>query len=544
MEISMKTRTLLLCLAVPYLLSIGPVTALAEGISPGVDGLANSAHSRFGETVFPTSAGSPAAQEKFLEGLLALHSFEYEDARAAFQEAWDLEPDFAMAVWGEAMTYNHPVWLRANPEAALAALEKLGPDPAARRAKAGTEREGSYLDAVEILFGEGTKLERDIAYSEAMGRLAEAWPDDLDAASFYALSLIGTCHEGRDVATYMRAAAVVEEVFAKNPLHPGAAHYLIHSYDDPVHAPLGLRPARVYAGIAPAAEHALHMPSHIFLALGMWPEVVASNIDSYEAGEARRARKGQGVEKRPYHALWWQYYAHLQLGELEEAQRLMQIVVQDAVENPRLPENASTRLHLAFLRAAWAIETGDWERLPEAPVLHYLESDQIGASLYADGLHALAQGDLEGVRSVLGTLSTYTGDGGGTGSTCHAAPIVGNPGRPTRIDRTALNLLELQLEALVAHAEGRGDEAVDLLEKACAIEEQRPFGFGPPMTPPKPSHELLGEVLLKLGRYEEARDLFERALERAPGRALSLAGLEASSAAITRAAATEAAAAP
>jgi tetratricopeptide (TPR) repeat protein len=486
------------------------------------DSAEQSPRSLLGETVFPTSARNPATQAKFLEGLLALHSFEYEDARTAFKDARVLEPDFAMAAWGEAMTYNHPLWMREDLEAARAVLETLGPDAATRRAKAGTERERAYLDAVGILFGEGEKLERDIAYSEAMGRLAEAWPDDLDAASFYALSLLGTCHEGRDTATYMRAAAVVEEVFAKNPRHPGAAHYLIHSYDDPVHAPLGLRPARIYAEIAPAAEHALHMPSHIFLALGMWPDVVASNIDSYEAGEARRKRKGQGVERRGYHALWWLFYAHLQRDEVEEAHRLMQIVVEDA----ELSDNPRTRTHLAYLRAAWAVETGDWERLPPAPDFTDLDPSQIAANLFADGLGALHRGDVEEARAVLGELATHTDNGAAAEASCHAAPTAGY-GRFGEVDRGPVAIMELQLQGLVARAEGRVEEAVARLEEAAELEAERPFGFGPP-TPPKPSHELLGEVLLELGRQGEARDAFEHALERAPRRAHSLAGLEAS----------------
>jgi tetratricopeptide (TPR) repeat protein len=527
-EIPMSTRThffrlTVLCLAVLLAGSALAGSALAGEATVRTDSAEESPRLALGETVFPTSARNPATRAKFLEGLLALHSFEYEDARTAFKDARVLEPDFAMASWGEAMTYNHPLWLREDLEAARAALEKLGPDVASRRAKAGTERERAYLDAVELLFGEGEKLERDIAYSEAMGRVAEAWPEDLDAASFYALSLLGTCHEGRDVATYMRAAAVVEEVFAQNPRHPGAAHYLIHSYDDPVHAPLGLRPARIYAEIAPAAEHALHMPSHIFLALGMWPEVVASNIESYEAGEARRKRKGQGVERRGYHALWWLFYAHLQRGEVEEAHRLLQIVVEDA----ELSDNPRTRTHLAYLRAAWAVETGDWERLPPAPDFTDLDPNQVASNLFADGLAALHRGDLEEARLVLEELATHKDGGAAAEASCHAAPT--GYGRFTEVDRGPVALMALQLKALVARAEGHTEHAVALLEEAAGIEADRPFGFGPP-TPPKPSHELLGEVLLELGRRDEARDAFEHALERAPRRALSLAGLEASTA--------------
>src|SRR5262249_9542147 len=154
---------------------------------------------------------------------------------------------FAMAYWGEAMTYNHPLWMEQNRDAARKALERLAPTAAARRAKAPTEREKMYLDAGETLYGEGEKEARDRDYAAARRRLHERFAHDLDAASFYGVARLGTCERKRDTAVYMLAAAVNEDVFAKNPRHPGAAHYLIHCYDDPAHAPLGMRPARVYA---------------------------------------------------------------------------------------------------------------------------------------------------------------------------------------------------------------------------------------------------------------------------------------------------------
>src|SRR5690606_15789431 len=169
--------------------------------------------------------------------------------------------------WGEALTHHHPIWMEQDRDAALAALDALATSPEARLALAPTEREKDYLRTLDVLFGEGEKEARDDAYAEAMAALAARYPDDLDAAAFHALALLGTAHEGRDFATYMRAAAVAEAVFDRNPRHPGAAHYLIHAYDDPVHAPPGLRPARAYAEIAPDASHALHMPSHIYVAL-------------------------------------------------------------------------------------------------------------------------------------------------------------------------------------------------------------------------------------------------------------------------------------
>jgi tetratricopeptide (TPR) repeat protein len=242
-----------------------------------------------GHTEFENS-GAEAAQEPFLRGLLLLHSFEYEDAAEAFRAAQQADPGFALAYWGEAMTYNHPLWAQQDLDAARAALDRLAPTPEARRAKAPTERERAYVTAADALFGEGDKRARDHAFAEAMEHVHTAYPDDLDAAALYALSILGTSHDGRDVRTYMRAAAVAEEVFARNPDHPGAAHYLIHSYDDPIHAPLGVRAARAYSEIAPAAAHALHMPSHIFTALGLWDDVAHLNEASWAAADARRDR--------------------------------------------------------------------------------------------------------------------------------------------------------------------------------------------------------------------------------------------------------------
>ena len=266
-----------------------------------------------GKIDFPTS-GSPEAQKLFLRGVLLLHSFEYEDSAEAFRAAEKLDPGFAMAYWGEAMTYNHPVWVEVDVDKGRESLKKLGATPEDRLSKATTKREKGYFQAVEILYGEGDKKSRDVAYAEAMKKLHEQYPDDLEAATFYSLALLGSSESIRDYAVYMKAAAVSEEVFSKNPNHPGAVHYLIHSYDDPVHAPLGLRPARVYAKIAPAAAHALHMPSHIFLALGMWDEEIASNQASWAAADARVQRKNLGVDSRGYHALHWLEYGYLQEG--------------------------------------------------------------------------------------------------------------------------------------------------------------------------------------------------------------------------------------
>jgi len=227
-----------------------------------------------GATNFPNS-GAPSAQRDFLRGLLLLHSFEYQGARKSFQAAQGTDPGFAMAYWGEALTYNHPLWGEQDLAAARSALARLAPTIEERAAKAPTARERDYLASAEKLYGDGDKIRRDADYSAALGALARAYPDDLDARAFYALSILGLTGGKRNVANYMRAAAEGEAVYEIDRFHPGALHYLIHAYDDPIHAPLGLRAARLYGSVAPAASHAQHMPSHIFFALGMWDDAIS-----------------------------------------------------------------------------------------------------------------------------------------------------------------------------------------------------------------------------------------------------------------------------
>jgi tetratricopeptide (TPR) repeat protein len=208
------------------------VVTLLSASLPFLPQTANAQTADLGTIEFPNS-GAAEAQPSFVRGVLLLHSFEYADAAEAFREAQRLDPHFAMAYWGEAMTYNHSLWGEQDREAAWEVLKRLGATTEDRLARARTEREKGYLRAVETLYGEGPKLERDRAYAEAMRRLHDSYPNDVEAKAFYSLAILGTAHEGRDHVTYMRAAGFAEEVFRDNPRHPGAAHYLIHSYDRP-----------------------------------------------------------------------------------------------------------------------------------------------------------------------------------------------------------------------------------------------------------------------------------------------------------------------
>jgi len=461
----------------------------------------------YGETEFENS-GAERAQDPFLRGLLMLHSFEYVTARKAFQAAQELDPDFAMAHWGEAMTHNHPVWMDQNRDAALEALRDLAPTPEARLETAPTEREKAYLRTIHVLYGAGKddprpKEARDDAYEEAMTDLADQYPDDLDAQAFHALSILGTAHEGRDFATYMRAAAIAEEVFDENPEHPGAAHYLIHAYDDPVHAPLGLRPARVYADVAPAASHALHMPSHIFFALGKWDKGAQSNVDSYEAAKQTTEKRGEGLNGHGFHALQWLHYARLQQGRYEDARSVFETTKTHATGSTVQTSYASYLQW--YMPIAYTVETQQWDQLDALLDEMNVDADSLtrgAVPLHTGrGLAAVHQGNLSAARSALEKATSALGDSA----------------------EKDLRIQVKELRGFIALKDGTPNQALSHLKKAAALEAEKPLEFGPPV-PIKPAHELYGEALLSLDRPADALTQFENTLERYPGRALALWG--------------------
>jgi tetratricopeptide (TPR) repeat protein len=442
---------------------------------------------------FPNS-GVAAAQPAFIRGLLLLHSFEYGPAATAFQEAERLDPSFAMAYWGEALTYTHPVWNQQDVNAGRAALQRLAPTTAARSAKAATARERAYLAAVERLYGSGSKAPRDTAYSLAMGRLVARFPTDLDAKVFYAASLLGLNQGDRDTVTYLRAARILEQVFRAAPGHPGAAHLLIHCYDDPAHARFGLPAARVYATIAPDAPHAHHMTTHIFLALGMWDDVVSQN--EIAAGADR-------ASWTPTHYTYWLGYGYLQQGRYGEALRHLELVHHNmAMGHGNVPAL------LVEMCGDYIVTTEQWD----SSCLGWNDVDLSGMrtrdkalGAFLQGFSALKRGDRARAGRQLTTIEVL------------------DRGRGPRGDPVPY-ILELELRGFLAQADGKVSDAVTSLRQAAGLEDAMPFEFGPPVTV-KPSHELLGEVLLQAGRPREAEGEFTRALRLAPKRARSLIGL-------------------
>jgi tetratricopeptide (TPR) repeat protein len=273
-----------------------------------------------GTIKFPTSA-TAAAQTAFLTGVKALHNFEFDTAAEAFRQAQKADPGFALAYWGEAMSFNHPLWAEQDIASARKVLERLAPTAAARAAKAPAGKERGLIEAVDVLFGAGDKYARDDAYAAAMKRLYEQNRGDDEIATFYALSLLGSARGDKKLRNSMQAAAIAEDIFQRNPNHPGAAHFIIHAFDDPDHAILGLPAARAYSKIAPASAHALHMPSHIFVQLGMWDDVIASNVVAYKAAVDLAEKMNLPRGREDFHTLSWLQYAYLQEGKFDEAQK-------------------------------------------------------------------------------------------------------------------------------------------------------------------------------------------------------------------------------
>ncbi|MGQ0811547.1 MAG: hypothetical protein ACT4OO_10030, partial [Nitrospiraceae bacterium] len=315
---------------------------------------------KLGTVHFPTSARSDKAQAHFLRGVAALHSFWYPVALNEFREATKIEPDFMMGYWGEAMTNNHPLW--GDPqetEAAWKALAKIKITPDQ------TQLERAYLRAVKVLYGQGDKLTRDQAYAAAMETIYREHPDDLEAAAFYALALLGTARPEDPTAlrTRMHAAAIALDVYRKDPNHPGAAHYIIHAFDDPDHAILALPVARHYVEIAPPAHHAQHMPLHVFQRLGMWPDAVAANEAAWKTSAQWVKNQDLPISQRDYHSLHWLLYSYLQQGRYREAEVLLVTMHKSLAEFPKddprmLAYGAYTHASMA---AEFVVETERWD---------------------------------------------------------------------------------------------------------------------------------------------------------------------------------------
>ncbi len=459
-----------------------------------------------GNISFPNS-GAPEAQAAFLTGVKALHSFTFDEARFAFEEAQRIDPSFALAYWGQAMSDNHPLWDQQDIDAASGTLQRLAPTFEGRLAKAPTEKEKAYLTAIETLYySPGDKLERDYAYSDYMASMHERWPNDHEIAIFYSLSLLGTVRRGdRGFRRQALAASIALEVFDENPSHPGAAHFIIHSFDDPDHAILALPAARVYADIAPAAAHALHMPSHIFLQLGMWQRVVDSNREAYAAAVASNEKYGLAEGREDFHTLSWLAYANLMLGHYDRAEENLSRAAAALDRNPD-----SERVHEGYLdmRGRHVLETGEWQDLELAP------EDTVEGShanwVAVVGMSAAHRGAVRRAKAAEARLE---------------ALAEGLAAEDKAYDSRQAEILGKQVAAVRLLKSGDADAAIAAAREAADMEvSYMRVPSGPPK-PMKPAVELYANVLLETGRTEEAVAAFERSLQWIPQRTPSMLGL-------------------
>ena len=462
-----------------------------------------------GSITFPTSATGPA-QDRFLQGVTILHSFGWKQARAEFQAAQELDPDFAMAYWGESLCYNHPLiseWDRETPQTIL---RRLGATPEARLEKPKTDREQGFLAAVEALFfGDGDTVARRRAYMEEMRSLHEAYPEDEEAAAFYALSLLMAAGSAADAQrSNVLGGAIALQLLDRNPSHPGAAHYAIHAFDDPVHAPLALPAAHVFAGIAEKVSHARHMPSHIFIQHGMWDLVSSSNQSAYEAG-MELWEPGDSVGDM-VHALDWGQYGDLQRGDYERAE--LWIERMEGIRE-RAGEQQPGSGMLAQLRARMVIEREAWSPQP-------VTDESPPTKLLATGLSAVQADDL----ALAETAAQMLADSADAESDDTDRSYYARNSKP-------LQIMAKEVAGMLAVARGQTDTGLALLAEGVAVaESMRPPNGAP--NPLKPVHELYGEALLAAGRSGDARAAFEASLLRTPNRPLSLRGLARSHAAL------------
>jgi hypothetical protein len=480
---------------------------------------------QLGDIHFPVT-GAAEAIPHFEKGVLLLHSFEYEDARVAFLKAQELDSTFAMAYWGEAMTYNHTIWQRQEKDKAVAALEKLAPDAAARKALAQTDLEKDFFSAIELLYGEGTKYDRDVAYRDFMEGLTKKYEGNHEVSAFYAISLLGSSRNGREDLLYEKSARIVQGIIAENPKHPGALHYLIHSYDDPDHAHLAKAAADGYSKTAPDAAHALHMPSHIYVALGAWDDVVTSNIASWNASVKRKERMALDHTANSYHALNWLQYGLLQRGETELATSVLQKMIDYAQED----SSKSARAYLVAMKGAHLVETNTWEGdftdLDIDPT--DLDFVKIANVNFLKGMKAYHRKDLNEMRSIIKSITkertkAMVNLGDGAFAMCSGANLGTKP--PSQLDVEMVQVMEMELEAYAATLANKKEEAAKWFEEACALDATLKYSYGPPIIL-KPIYEAYAEWLLENNNPTQALTYFEKSLDRYPGRLLSLEGMK------------------
>jgi tetratricopeptide (TPR) repeat protein len=479
-----------------------------------------------GRVDFPVSC-APEVRSEFIRGVALLHSFFYEEARRIFTEAAARDPNCAMAQWGIAMTWWHPIWTPPTSDemsAGKAAIEK------AMAMKAGTDLERGFITALNAYYntpesptagvvgqschGPVGARDRVVAYEKAMRQLSEKYPGDFEAQTFYAFAILAVGYAtptDTTLAKQLQAAALLEKLWKKNPNHPGVTHYLIHSYDYPALAERGLAAARSYGSIAPWVPHALHMPSHIFTRLGMWEESIAANRSSADASRAYAAiRHRDATEAEELHALDYMAYSYLQEGQDAKAKEIVDFAATVRKTNPEL--EFSGAYALAAIPSRYALERNAWSdaavlRIPELP--HWSSFPFMEALIeYAHALGRAHTGDLEGARKAMDRMRQLRD---------------ATPDPKFDYFKRQLDQQMQAASAWVAYGENKKEDAVSILRRAADAEDilgKHPVSPGALV----PAREQLGDLLLKLDRPREAQREFEAALKIYPGRFRGLYG--------------------
>ena len=458
---------------------------------------------QIGTFEFPTSA-SGEAQRHFTLGVGYLHSFGWKQARTEFRKAQEIDPDFALAYWGESLTYNHPlIPVLQDPNSPQDTLNRLGSTSEERLSKAPTNREKGFLRAAEAFaFTEGSLGDKRLAWMYAMLDLYEEFPEDREVIAFTAVAMLSGATVSKDnrvlnnfltesgTEISMQAGAMAMDIFRENPNHPGAAHYIIHSFDHPTYAPLALSAAEKYASIAPAVSHARHMPTHIFIQHGMWDRVAEWNDSAFLAGwDLWEPGDAAGDQN---HSSDWGQYGDLQRGNFDRSEMWINRASDVLANNPGDGRSTGT---LKTMKARHIIETENWETYE---LTDSLNSDE----LLALGLSAANLGDLDLAQAVADRLEDLSSQ---------------SP------SNTTLNLISMEISALTMFKKGQEEEAVALLLEAVSVAENQspPRGAASPL---KPVHELAGDLLLTMGSHDKAAELYETSLGRMANRPRALLG--------------------
>lgn len=462
----------------------------------------------YGVVDFSTSC-SPEAQEAFDTGLALLHHMMYGQAVEHFERSAEHDPSCAMAHWGIAMTQLRPLWAPPTEEEFERGRSAV---KEAQSLEASTDREQAYIEALDAYYttaAESTHRKGVQDWSTALQGVHEAFPEDVDAAAFWALSHLATAPADDDTYAHQkRAGKVLEGLLDHAPRHPGAFHYLIHAYDNPVLAEEAVEVARAYDKLAPDVPHALHMPSHIFVRLGIWPDVIDWNRRSADA--ALEQSSEQQMSLHHVHALDYMVYAYLQRGEDQKAEQALQEILE--VENYQA--HPASAYGIAAAQARYALEREQWTEAANLPLRahdriswdNFPEHEAI--TYWARGMGAIQTGDLETARSFVDTLDAFherTLDKGEDYWAIH------------------VDVRRKTIQAWLAHAEGESDRALELMREAA----ERESSVGKhPITPSEvlPAQELLGDLLMEMDRPEEALEAYQAALEISPKRLRSLYG--------------------